>query len=68
MATLADYQDALAHETDEAERYHARAATARKEHRNREALIYEQSAYVRERMASTYLRIISDLATEEQQA
>jgi len=68
MATLADYQDALAHETDAAEQYHARAAAARKEHRNREALIFEQSAYARERMATTYLRIISELATEEQQA
>ena len=68
MATLADYQDALAHETDEAERYHARAAHARKEHRNREALILEQSACARERRAANYLRIISELATEEHDA
>lgn len=68
MATLADYQDALAHETDEVARYHARAATARKEHRDKAALDYEQHAANRERMIATYLRIISDLATEEQQA
>ena len=66
MPTLTDYQDQLAHELEEVEKYRRRAANAHKEHRERERKACENHANNRERMIQTYLRKIAELTREHQ--
>jgi len=66
MPTLTDYQDQLAHEIDEAEKYRSRAATARRDHQERVRKACEHAATSHEKMIATYLRIIAEMTREHQ--